>query len=326
MSNFITKYKPKSLNEQEFNIDSIQLIQSLIFANDINIILIGDDGSGKSTITDNIIKQYYHDCDDHEIHKNIMHINSLKDQGTIFCRTDLKSFCQLKSTFVHKKKIVRIDNIDCVNEQNQHIFRSLIDKYCGNVNFICCASNTSKIIDQIQSRLLMIQLKLPTLNELNLILQHVLHEEKITIKNDLQESIIKSSKNSISHLLNNLEKIILSEQKITQKNIHTLCDGINSTSFDTYTKYCIEQNYADAIQLITEIYHNGYSIIDILDEYYIYLKNRHLLPDIDTYSIIIHISSYITNFYNYFEHEIELIFFTNKLIQCIHNNNNNTSD
>ena len=54
--------------------------------------------------------------------------------------------------------------------------------------------------------------------------------------------------------------------------------------------------------------------MDILDNYFIYLKNTTLITEEEKYAIIPYICKYITIFNNVHEDDIELAHFTNNLI------------
>jgi hypothetical protein len=66
----------------------------------------------------------------------------------------------------------------------------------------------------------------------------------------------------------------------------------------------------DAISLIYSIYDQGYSVIDILDNYFTFVKQTHLLTEEQKYKIIPYICKYIEIFYNIHEDVIELALFT----------------
>ena len=61
------------------------------------------------------------------------------------------------------------------------------------------------------------------------------------------------------------------------------------------------------------IYDNGYSVSDILDNYFIYIKSETSLTDEIKYKIINLICKYIIIFNELHEDEIELAFFINRL-------------
>lgn len=322
MNNFIIKYTPKDLNEHSFNREALQLVETLIKENQPTMMLIGDEGCGKTTIIDNIIKRYYEGYSHELVKSNIMRICCLKDQGTTFCRNELKIFCQVNTCIPYRKKIVRMDNLDLVNEQNQHIFRSFIDKYKNNVSFLCSANHAQKIIDQIQSRIILVKLNVPAKKDMLVILKTVCECEKISINKSASEQIIKLSRNSVTRMLNYLEKMVLSNLPMTKRNINDICDGINHEHFDQFTKFSSQNNYILAIKLILDIYNNGYSSIDIFDEYYHYVKVTDIIQNNDKHNIIIALCEYMYKFYESDEHEIQLIFFTKRVIEILHSENN----
>jgi DNA polymerase III delta prime subunit len=55
--------------------------------------------------------------------------------------------------------IIVLDDIDFINEQSQQVFRNCIDKYSHNVHFICSCTNSQKVIESLQYRLIIIKIK-----------------------------------------------------------------------------------------------------------------------------------------------------------------------
>ena len=72
--------------------------------------------SGKTSLLNTIIREYYFDYTPSEYAENILYINNLKEQGISYYRTDVKTFCQTCSNIKNKKKIIIIDDIDTINE------------------------------------------------------------------------------------------------------------------------------------------------------------------------------------------------------------------
>lgn len=81
---FLVKYQPKYF--QDFNNSSIiEILNTLMLIDKINILFIGDIGTGKTTYLNAIINEYYKDIPKENLSYNILHINSLKEQGINFC-------------------------------------------------------------------------------------------------------------------------------------------------------------------------------------------------------------------------------------------------
>jgi hypothetical protein len=72
-----------------------------------------------------------------------------------------------------------------------------------------------------------------------------------------------------------------------------------------------------AIQLIFKLNDKGYSVMDILDNYFIFIKTTTILTEDQKYKIIPYLCKYITIFHNIHEDEIELALFTNNLIKIL---------
>lgn len=98
---FIYKYQPVLLTDFEMDKDFLSLIQALINMDSLNILFVGDVGSGKTTIINAIVKNYFNS---NSYSDDVLSINSLKEQGITYYRTDVKTFCQTSCSIVGKKK------------------------------------------------------------------------------------------------------------------------------------------------------------------------------------------------------------------------------
>jgi len=312
---FIYKYQPTYLNEMGLDDEIVSVIKLMIDMNNLNIILSGSAATGKTTLISAIIKEYYGGISSKEYQDNLLYINNLKEQGINYYRSELKTFCQTSSVIKQKKKFVIFDDIDFINEQSQQVFRNCIDKFSNNVHFIASCDNIQKVIDSIQSRLIIVNInQLKRENIYNLI-QKVSINENITIDADAIDFIINVSNNTIKAILNYMEVFKLFNQHITLQIATELCTNINFKMFDKYTELVKQNNLQEAIKLIYDISNKGYSVIDILDNYFQYIKNTNLLNDTEKYDVIPLICKYITIFHNIHEDEIELALFTNNLTE-----------
>ena len=82
--------------------------------------------------------------------------------------------------------------------------------------------------------------------------------------------------------------------------------------------YVLKQQLSNAIEIIYEIYNKGYTVLDILDNYFIYIKNTTILNEEQKYIIIPLLCKYITIIHDLHEDEIELAFFTNTIYKKIY--------
>ena len=114
-----------------------------------------------------------------------------------------------------------------------------------------------------------------------------------------------------------MEKFKLLARPITLELATLVCTNISFTTFEEYTKFIINGDLQSAIRLLYSIYDKGYSVMDILDNYFLFIKTTALLTEEQKYMVIPYICKYITVFNNTHEDEIELALFSNNLIDNI---------
>ena len=326
---FINKYQPLFFKDFEIDEEIVTILTTLIEMNNLNILLIGDMGCGKTSLLNALIREYYKESTK-ELTKelnnkstnksyddNILHINNLKEQGINYYRNDVKTFCQTTSSVKGKKKFVVLDDLDLINEQSQQVFRNSIDKYSHNVHFISSCSNIQKVIESLQSRFTIIRIKPLQREHLTKIITKIKTNENIIIHKETEKFILDICNNTAKILINYMEKFKLLNREITYDLAVNVCTNISFSTFQIYTEYLKNKNLNEAIKLMISVYDKGYSVMDILDNYFLFVKITPMLNEDEKYKIIPFICKYITIFHNIHEDEIELALFTNNLIQSI---------
>ena len=253
---FVIKYQPLYFNDYGKDHEIIKILKALLTMETLNILLIGDIASGKTSLLNTLIREYYNDYLPKDYEENVLYINSLKEQGINYYRTDVKTFCQTCSNIKNKKKIVVLDDIDLINEQSQQVFRNCIDKYSHNVHFISSCSNIQKVIESIQSRLTIIKIKPLKRENLYEIIDKIKTNENIEIDKEAEDFIINISNNTVKILINYMEKFKLLNEHITLKLAVSLCSNISFFLFEEYT-LLIKNNKANVTSKIFSLFAKG---------------------------------------------------------------------
>jgi len=313
---FLKKYQPQKYDEFVIEKDYIQLLRTLIDMDNLNILLIGDAGTGKTSLIEATIREYYGTDDIPK--NNVLYINSLQEQGISYYRNEVKTFCQTSSGIHGKKKFIILDDIDIINDQSQQVFRNCIDKYSHKVHFLASCSNVQKTIESIQSRCTLIKLKQNEICLLIKVIDRIKTQENIDISPEAEQFIINICNNSIRLLINYLEKFSLLDEPITLDVAKKICTNISYYDFEKYTNaWYIDNSLSEAVKIIYSIFDKGYSVMDILDSYFQFIKICTIIDERDKYKIIHHICEYISYFHTLHESEIELVFFTHQLTRCV---------
>ena len=311
-----TRYKPVALEHFFLNQESNQVIETLLALHSLNLLLVGESGTGKTALVDTIVNLYYKDVDNYR--GDIMIITSLQDQGIAFYRNEVRTFCQTPSSISGKKKILIIDNLDTVNDQSQQVFRNCIDKYHHNVQFLATCVNMQKIIESLQSRLNIMRIPRLQHSSMQKIAKSISTAEGLKITNDAIDFICKASCN-VSTLINYIEKFRLVDKKITLKEAKELCTNINYNCFDSFNELCKEGKHIPAARLLFKHVDDGFSVMDVLDSYFSYIKNISTIDEDKKYRLIPILCKYMSLFHCMHEDEVELVFFTNEVIDVFHN-------
>ena len=273
---FVIKYKPYYINDFSFHDGLLDAIKELVRLDYLNLLFVGESSTCKTTLLYALIREYYGLSKDTSLpESNILFINNLKEQGIQYFRNEMKTFCQSHSNIYGKKKLVVIDDIDNINEQSQQVFRNYIDKYKNNINFISVCCNIQKVIESLQSRLHIIHLQKPTSKQITQIMNNVITQENITIDEESKQYLLSISQYSIRVLINFLEKMHIYNETITINVCKDICSTISFHLFEKYIDYLKKKNIQQAILLLNDIYYQGYSVIDILDYFFFFVKHTH---------------------------------------------------
>jgi len=314
---FIQKYQPLYLKDFGLDEEISRMVETLMMIDNLNVLLIGDIASGKTAMLNALIREYYKEYSTKEYEENVLYINNLKEQGINYYRTDVKTFCQTCSVLKGKKKIIVLDDIDLINEQSQQVFRNCIDKYSHNVHFISSCNNIQKVIESLQSRFTIIKLKQIKREKLIELMNRIQKTENIEIDEDAHNFIINISNNTVKILIHYMEKFKLLNEPITMRLANCLCSNISFLIFEEYTRLILAHELHKALQVIYDVYDKGYSLMDIFDNYFIFVKTTAMIGEQRKYVFIQNICKYITVFHNIHEHEIELALFTTNLIESV---------
>jgi replication factor C subunit 2/4 len=313
---FINKYQPQKINEFLMEQDILELIHILIKMDHFNLLFIGESGSGKTSMINVIVKEYYENVSEKNMENNILTISSLKEQGIHYYRNELKIFCQTKSSIQNKKKMVIIDDIDMLNEQCQQIIRNYIDHYSNNVHFLASSYSIQKVLESLQSRFIIIRLNSLSKDQMILFLKKIQEKENILLEPLAEAFLIKIVNYNLKTLINYMEKFkLLDIHLITLDITKQLSTSVNFVVFEKYIDFIKNNDLDQAVKLIYSIYDKGYTVMDILDCFFLFVKTTDCLKEEEKYKWIPLICKYITIFHTIHEEELELALFTNESLK-----------
>jgi len=304
------KYKPTTLSEFKYGIDTIQSLQLIQRQQLYNLLIVGENGSGKTTLLNYFIDEYFGNIPKSHINENILVVKQMKDISIQYFRSDIKIFCQSYSTIRNKKKVIVIDDIDNIQEQNQQILRSFIDHYGKSLFFIVTCTHTNKVLHCLQSRLHIFTLPKVTSSQIDSIANEVFKRESINITPQAKVILTCISNNSIRKLHTYLQLFYLYDNDIDEVNIFEICNTIPFMKLESFFKEIRMKHVMEAYDILKEFVENGYSCIDIYEHIFLFLKQDCNLDEDFKYWIVQKLAYYMYIFHEIHEDNIELLYFT----------------
>lgn len=354
---FLHKYRPTFLEDFKdcyANTDStdrakvnnfrvIDLLQTLMQGDHMIVMVVGGRCTGKTTLVQALVTEYIDRM--HYSRDNVMLLNTLRDQGIHFYRSDVRNFCQTASKL--QRKVVIFDDIDLLSEQSQQVFRTCVDKFNAYCHFIITCTNIHNLNENLQSRFFPLRMMPLSRNQLEFLNSHIQRQEAIPLTEAASQKIMNLACQNICNvkiLLSFLQKCKLlrpiadeSQQQQEKKwvidlnTVEELCSIISYHHYDNYIAAFKERNLASAISIITSLHDRGFSVMDILDNFFSYVKHvpdqqdattttnpittaaTTILTETQKYQLTKYICKYISYFHSLHEDEIELVLLTNNL-------------
>ena len=286
---FTSKYKPYFVKDFSVNQKFKDVLNSFLKIDDLNILVCGPSSCGKTCLLYALIRDYYGLKKNDPIpENNIMMINTLKEQGINYYRNEMRTFCQSRCSIYGKKKLVIVDDLDLISDQCQQVFRNYIDKYKNNVHFVSVCTTLEKVIESIQSRLHIVHMDLPQKEDVQTIMNNVIAKEQMIIDSESKQYILHFTNYQLREVLNYLEKLFILKDKeaITLEEIKQSTSSMSFHHFEQYIQELRHHNVSNAIKILYNIYDYGYSVIDIYDFFFHFVKITPLLQEKEKYLIL----------------------------------------
>lgn len=311
--NYATKYFPKTLQELPLERKFIDILEKCIKNKILQVLLVSDDDYIKMMTLQTIIKTLGIPKADQ------MFISQIKDQGVTNIRYEIKQFSQSPSP--HGKKILVIDDIHMFAENIQKLFVNIIDKWSKNIYVIVTCNNLYSVDECLVSRLY--PLFIPSLQDDVILKQinNVCHQEEIQINDSLKEFVIKIAERNLQTIYHILQKckLLQYDMQITHDLLKQTCSLIHHDEMREYFEMTKEGNIKKCYNYLLGITEKGHSVLDILNELYLFIKITELLSEEEKYKCCKIISTYIVHFITIHEEEMELLLFTEEIIDVLKN-------
>jgi replication factor C subunit 2/4 len=277
---WIEKYRPNELKHLILSNIMQNKIKNIIIKKKLpNMILTGSPGTGKTStilcIAQKIIGSDYKN--------NILELNASDNRGLDYINSSVLYFCRKKITGKENiRKLIIFDEADNITKKAQNTLSNLIEEFSHNTSFAFTCNDSSKIIESIQSKCII--LKYESINKENIKNRLIEICDKELIKYDEKgiDEIIKISMGDIRQAINNLEATYYGYKDVTYYNVNSLCYQPQQETILRILYNIVNYDFFESIKEIDKLKQDSFCGSDILLYMINILKEDNIKIDEDT--------------------------------------------
>lgn len=261
------KYRPQSFDEVIGQDVSVTILKNQIKNKNYShsILFSGNAGCGKTTCARIFANQI-----DGEIHElDCASHNGIADIKEIIDKARIKSL-------VHQYKVFILDECHTLSSAAWPALLITLEENLPNTIFIFCTTDTQKIPNTIMSRVQRCNFLPISENLIFEQLKKISEIEKLSISDESLKIVAKISNGSLRQALTNLDKCIMYGE-LTKENILKVLNIVDIDLLDKLTDAITKKETKTIIELVDEIYNNGYELHQFVKQYLDYAVETHNL-------------------------------------------------
>lgn len=260
------KYRPAVLDDVIGQTAIIAKLKDFVKARNFpSMIFAGPAGVGKTTSAIAMAKELY----GKRINESFLELNASDSRGIEIVRGKVKEFARTLSMDTNTVKIVFLDEADALTPEAQHALRRTMEKYSAGTRFILSANYSSKIIDPIQSRCVVLRFKPLKEEEMINYVKRVVKKEGLEISDKAVEALLYVSEGDLRKLTNTLQSAAVSGSKIEENAVYDIAARARPKEIIAMLRFALSGDFEKArTELNTLVLVHGMSGEDILVQCY----------------------------------------------------------
>ena len=270
---YIVKYNPTKLDDIVGNEDIVRLFKYYLRTRDFpNMILVGPSGCGKMPLTQAFVREFlgpHFSTHCLEIYGSLNRgkciVNTTVDANKSVDKYIPNISTFLKKTLVAKdvKRIVVIYDFDYITTDTQMALRRVMEEN-DNVKFVLPCNSRDNISESIQSRANIYSLSRIDDASIQKILLSIVERERLSVKKEVLDCIVKYSENNIKVAINCLQ-LISNIESISLDQFNLIINSPASFQIEHFIRACINRDEQTALDIVNSLINSGYSFVDLLN-------------------------------------------------------------
>ncbi|MEM3411973.1 MAG: replication factor C small subunit [archaeon] len=273
---WVEKYRPKKLKEIVGHEEIIKRLENYVQTKNLpNFLFAGPAGVGKTATVLALAHELFKDT----ISQNFLELNASDERGIDVIRGKIKDFAATLPYGDVKFKIIFLDEADALTKDAQNALRRTMETYANTTRFCLSCNYSSRIIEPIQSRCVLLRFKPLSKEEIIKRLKMIAEKEKVNCTDDGYEALVYASEGDLRKAINLLQTASALGEKVTEKIVFKIAARARPKEVKELIEYALKGKFeASREKLDFLLYEYGLSGEDIMLQIYKEIINSKLDP------------------------------------------------
>lgn len=244
------KFRPVRFEEIVGQDDIVKRVESLTNSMNIpHLLFAGPAGTGKSTLALVVVKNLF----GQNWKNNYLELNASDERGINIVREKVKDFARTKSLGNVPFKVIFLDEADALTPEAQQALRRTMENYSSTCRFILSCNYSSKIIDPIQSRCVVLRFKLLEKKDIARVLMRICQGENLTINEEAIETLYEGSDGDCRRAINILQSTASISPSITKDLLSTVISNAKPRDIRVVLDYALSGDFQKSREKLLDI-------------------------------------------------------------------------
>ena len=244
------KYRPSNFDEVVGQQEIIKRVKSLVQSLNIpHLLFAGPAGIGKSTLALIIVKDLFGS----KWKENYLELNASDERGIEVVRQKVKDFARTKAIENMPFKVIFLDEADALTKEAQQALRRTMENYSNTCRFIMSCNYSSRIIDPIQSRCVILRFRLLEKKDIREVMKRIAKKENLNLTDDALEALYDGSEGDCRRAINLLQTTASISLNINAEMINMILSSTRPKDILIVLNYALAGDFISARDRLLDI-------------------------------------------------------------------------
>lgn len=161
--------------------------------------------------------------------------------------------------------MVILDESDSLTAAAQQALRMIISDYSNSTRFMFACNDSSRLIEPIQSRCVILRFNRLTEEEILERLIEIANAEKIPFDEEGMKALVFAADGDMRNAINNLQATAVATKRITQEKVFEICDIPDLGTLKVIVESCTQADYDRAFDNMNHLWGQSFTAYDLIN-------------------------------------------------------------